>query len=78
MVLLEDVIVRAGMRGPGPGRRLAEHVLDWARAIGARWVALLTDADNAAVQVFYQRLGFQPSAMRVLRRIVPQIADPQP
>ena len=70
VVLLEDVIVRGGLRGRGLGRRLVQHVLDWAQSEGAKRVTLLADADNAAALAFYGRLGFVPSAMRVLRRAI--------
>jgi GNAT superfamily N-acetyltransferase len=67
-MLLEDVIVGAPYRGRGLGRRLIEHVIAWAQASGMARVTLLTDADNYRAQATYGRLGFSPSAMRVLRR----------
>lgn len=68
VLLLEDVIVSARQRGGGLGRRLVEHVFDWARAQGMSRVTLLADQANHAALAFYERLGFAPSAMRVLRR----------
>lgn len=68
VLLLEDVIVRAGQRGGGLGRRLVEHVLAWARTEGMTRATLLADRANAPALAFYERLGFGPSAMRVLRR----------
>ncbi|TCJ11661.1 GNAT family N-acetyltransferase [Parasulfuritortus cantonensis] len=68
VLLLEDVIVSARQRGGGLGRRLVEHVLAWARGQGMPRVTLLADKDNAPALAFYDRLGFEPSAMRVLRR----------
>ena len=68
VVLLEDVIVGAAYRGRGLGRALVEHVVAWARAAGLPRVTLLADRDNAAALAFYRRLGFDCSAMRVLRR----------
>ena len=73
VVLLEDVIVKATFRGQKLGRRLVEHVLDWAAAEGMPRVTLLADRDNAPALAFYDRLGFAPSAMRVLRKILPPI-----
>ncbi len=68
VLLLEDVIVKAALRGGGLGRRLVEHVCEWAAGAGMARVTLLADRDNAAALAFYERLGFAPSAMRVLRR----------
>lgn len=68
VLLLEDVIVRDRHRGLGLGRRLVTHVLDWAAKEGMSRVTLLADRDNAPALAFYERLGFQPSAMRVLRK----------
>lgn len=65
---LEDVILGCEWRGRGLGARLVQHVLDWARAEGLTRATLLTDHDNAVGQAFYGRLGFEPSAMKVLRR----------
>ena len=68
VVLLEDVIVKAAFRGQKLGRRLVEHVFAWAAKAGMPRVTLLADKDNAPALSFYERLGFAPSAMRVLRK----------
>ena len=68
VILLEDVIVKADYRGTGLGRKLVEHILDWAAANGLPRVTLLADKDNAPALAFYERLGFEYSAMRVLRK----------
>ncbi|MDZ4201430.1 MAG: GNAT family N-acetyltransferase [Gallionella sp.] len=68
VLLLEDVIVSRAHRGGGYGRRLVEHVLEWAREQGMTRVTLLADCDNHAALVFYRRMGFEPSRMSVLRR----------
>lgn len=68
VLLLEDVIVAAEFRGGGHGRALVEHVVAWARGTGMARVTLLADKDNAAALAFYRRLGFDASAMVVLRR----------
>ena len=70
VLLLEDVIVKARFRGHRFGRRLVEHVLGWAHTNGMPRVTLLADKDNAPALAFYQRLGFAPSAMKVLRRAI--------
>lgn len=68
VLILEDVIVRAKFRGQQLGRRLIEHILDWARASGLPRVTLLADKDNAGALAFYEKLGFERSAMTVLRK----------
>lgn len=68
VLLLEDVIVSSEHRGGGLGRRLVEHVLDWAREQGMTRVTLLADQDNRAALEFYRRLGFELSHMTVLRK----------
>lgn len=68
VLLLEDVIVSRAHRGGGHGRRLVGHVLDWARAQGMERVTLLADQDNAPALAFYDRLGFEKSAMVVRRK----------
>ena len=67
VVLLEDVIINAAWRGHGFGRQLVEHVLAWAAASGLPRVTLLADRDNVSALAFYAHLGFEVSAMRVLR-----------
>ena len=70
VLLLEDVIVRGDLRGGGLGRRLVEHVLNWAREQGMTRVTLLADRDNQAALDFYRKLGFAHSQMMVLRKIL--------
>lgn len=71
VLLLEDVIVHREYRGGGLGRRLVEHVLEWAREQGMTRATLLADRDNAAALDFYRKLGFAPSHMTVLRKPLP-------
>ncbi|MDP3514583.1 MAG: GNAT family N-acetyltransferase [Sulfuritalea sp.] len=68
VLILEDVILAAGHRGGGHGRKLVEHVLAWAAGEGMSRVTLLADRGNAAALAFYERLGFEASAMVVRRR----------
>lgn len=68
VLLLEDVIVSAKFRATGLGRRLVEHVCAWAKAQGMTRVTLLADRDNTKALAFYERLGFEESAMRVRRK----------
>jgi GNAT superfamily N-acetyltransferase len=68
VLLLEDVIVSAKFRAAGLGRKLVEHVCAWAKGEGMSRVTLLADQDNANALAFYDRLGFEKSAMVVRRR----------
>jgi GNAT superfamily N-acetyltransferase len=68
VLLLEDVIVSAKYRTSGLGRQLVEHVCAWAKREGMTRVTLLADQDNAPALAFYDRLGFQKSAMVVRRK----------
>ena len=68
VLLLEDVIVSSRYRAAGLGRQLVEHVCEWAKADGMTRVTLLADQDNAKALAFYDRLGFEKSAMVVRRR----------
>jgi GNAT superfamily N-acetyltransferase len=70
VLLLEDVIVGAAARGGGLGRKLVEHVCQWAKSEGMTRVTLLADKDNASALAFYDRLGFEPSAMVVRRKML--------
>jgi GNAT superfamily N-acetyltransferase len=57
-VELEPLSVRAGCRGAGVGRRLAEEVVAYARAQGARQVVVRPTGRNAdAIRAFHS-LGF--------------------
>jgi GNAT superfamily N-acetyltransferase len=64
---LEDMVVRPDRRGSGLGGRLLGHALGYARAQHFTRITLLTDRDNEGAIRFYQRQGFQRSAMTVLR-----------
>ncbi|MDR3393971.1 MAG: GNAT family N-acetyltransferase [Parasulfuritortus sp.] len=67
VVLLEDVIVQARYRRMGHGRRLVEHVRDWAATEGMTRITLLADRDNRRALDFYAGLDFRESAMVALR-----------
>lgn len=70
VVLLEDVIVSRAWRGQQLGRRLVQHVFDWAKHRGLQRVTLLADHDNQAALAFYAKLGFEKSAMVVRRKML--------
>lgn len=70
VALLEDVIVHPAHRGDGWGSRLLQAAVAFARSAGCRRITLLTDHDNDTAQRFYQRHGFEPSAMLPMRLVL--------
>ncbi|MDW8064494.1 MAG: GNAT family N-acetyltransferase [Anaerolineae bacterium] len=56
--LIANVAVAPDFRGRGIGRALVSASLEYARAHGARWVALQVRADNAPALRLYRSLGF--------------------
>ncbi len=70
VVLLEDVIVSRTWRGQQLGRALVEQIFAWARMQGMARVTLLADHDNHTALTFYEKLGFEKSAMVVRRKIL--------
>lgn len=67
-VLVEDVVVDPGHRGQGIGRALMEALATWAREQGATRMQLLADTNNAPALAFYDRQGWQTTALICLRR----------
>jgi len=53
-------IILPGWRRRGIGRRLAEHMLAFARANGYEKIVIYVRVGNAGAQVFYRSLGFVP------------------
>lgn len=58
VVWVEELMVRDDYRGQGVGRALMQAAEDWAVAHGAKLVALAT----RRAEVFYDKLGYRPSA----------------
>jgi len=64
---VESVVVAAGRRRRGVGRRLMDEAGAWARAAGAVELVLSIWEGNADAEAFYARLGYRPLS-RVLAR----------
>lgn len=64
----------ATARGRGVGTALAHHGLAHAKAEGYRVVATDWRSTNLLSSRFWPRIGFQPVAYRLARRIDPRIA----
>ncbi|MBS4095404.1 MAG: GNAT family N-acetyltransferase [Sulfuricella sp.] len=66
--VLEDVIVAAEFRRLKLGRRLIEHIRQWAAAQGIVRLTLLADRDNGAALGFYENEGFTRADSMVVYR----------
>jgi len=66
--VLEDVIVAAAYRRLKVGRRLVQHVRQWAGAQGIVRLTLLADRSNSAALRFYESEGFASSETMVVYR----------
>lgn len=64
---MEDLVVAPPARNAGLGSLLLRRALECARDNGCLRVTLLTDRDNLPAQRFYQRHGFNLSAMIPMR-----------
>ncbi|HEY6093772.1 MAG TPA: GNAT family N-acetyltransferase [Gallionellaceae bacterium] len=72
---LEDLVVRPARRGNGLGSALLQAAMTWAQQQGCMRITLLTDHSNDAAISFYQRHGFDKSAMRPLRLMLESITS---
>lgn len=67
-VLVEDVVVAPAHRGEGIGRALMDTLAAWAKSRGATRMQLLADQHNPPALIFYDRLGWQATALVCRRR----------
>jgi len=65
--IVGDVVVEASLRGRGIGRALVERALEWGRARGLKQVQLTVFAQNGRARDFYERLGFRPLSVVLLK-----------
>jgi ribosomal protein S18 acetylase RimI-like enzyme len=56
-------IILPAWRRQGIGHRLAEHVLDFARASGYEKIVVYVRAGNVGARAFYRSLGFVPKGV---------------
>lgn len=67
-VIVQALVVDAGLRGGGIGRHLMQRSEDWATANGYPSVALGTQTSRDDAHAFYQRLGYRVAATSHLMR----------
>ncbi len=68
VALLEDMVVAPEARGTGVGSQILQQAIQYAKDHGCKRITLLTDRANTEAQRFYQKHGFDFSAMIPLRR----------
>ena len=64
---VEDVVVAAGWRGQGIGRRMMEELVGRARQAGVTRLDLTSNDSRAAAHALYRSLGFARIATNVFR-----------
>ena len=74
-VWVEDMVVDPAHRGSGVGRSLMQAMIAWAEEQGATRLQLLADKHNPQALAFYQRIGWQTTALICLRKLSPSGAE---
>ena len=65
---LTALVVSPEMRGRGVGRALVAEAERWSRARGAKRLVVTTALHRADAPLFYERLGFEHTGRRYVRR----------
>jgi ribosomal protein S18 acetylase RimI-like enzyme len=66
VVEVDNLVVRADMRGRRIGRRLLAACVEWSRQRRAAQVEVMVGDTNRGARRFYESFGFQPSVDRLL------------
>ncbi len=66
--LVEDVIVNAAYRGRGIGKKLVQHLTQWAAQQGFKRLQLLADNTNTPALTFYAQQHWQATQLIALRK----------
>ncbi|MDP9366418.1 MAG: GNAT family N-acetyltransferase [Chloroflexota bacterium] len=66
---VETLVVAAEAEGRGVGRALMEHAEHWARSRGMAEASLDVFAGNDRARAFYERAGYRPDHVRMVKRI---------
>lgn len=68
-VVIEDIVVRADLRGRGLGRGAMEQIVAHATARGAKGFLLESGANNARAHKFFAELGFAKISSTFMKRV---------
>lgn len=75
-VIVQALVVDAGLRGGGIGQRLMGRAEDWAADNGYPSVALGTQTKRDGAHAFYERLGYHVAATsHLMRKEIDLVAD---
>src|SRR3954447_15446718 len=64
---LDSIYVRSGLRRKGIGHALVVKSMNWFASNRTETIAVDVMSGNDAAQLFYERYGFRPRAIRLLR-----------
>lgn len=67
--LIGDLVVEASSRRRGVGLALLNRALDWGRARGLTQVQLTVFEKNREAREFYEKLGFRPLSVVLLKQL---------
>ncbi|MFL5796996.1 MAG: GNAT family N-acetyltransferase [Actinomycetota bacterium] len=66
---ISGVVVRAGHRGRGVGRALAEEAARFAEELGVQWIELKVFWPNETAREFWRTLGFTPRVVQLTAQV---------
>ena len=69
-VVVQALVVEAGLRGSGLGGQLLRAAEDWARTRGLDAITLDTGAANTGARALYAAVGYQDEDIRMTKRLV--------
>jgi ribosomal protein S18 acetylase RimI-like enzyme len=69
---LQHVAVHPDFQNQGIGTRMVSELERRLKQLGCRRINVLVPADNAALQQFYSRQGFEPSRLTLMRKHIEQ------
>jgi GNAT superfamily N-acetyltransferase len=70
VAILEDMIIQEKFRAQGFGSKLIDYAINFAKRRNCLRITLLTDYNNEPAMSFYQKFGFEKSAMIPFRLII--------
>jgi GNAT superfamily N-acetyltransferase len=68
---VSDLVVAAGAEGRGAGSALMAAAEDWSRARGHRLLTLNVFDENRRARRLYERLGYGPDTIRMVKVLAP-------